>query len=318
MSKSKVVLALVGFLAVAAVIGYVATSGSPGARSSHAGGAASPALAHAPTKNLQGVEIPGVAAPAPAEGGDSAAAPGDLTGSGGALSSVGNLPPVGPYIVKTAQISVEVKKGGFETAFDTATMVAGRYGGYVEDSSMQGTKAKSGELTIRIPASSFEQAMNDLRRLGSVRSQSVSGQDVTSQFVDLSARLRTWQAQEAVLLRLMRQATTIESTLRVQNELQDVQFRIEQIKGQLRVLENQTSLATIQVSLREVGAPVVPARTVVNERPSLVEAWDRAVNGFLGVVFAVIVGLGYLIPITALGFAVWFGYRRLRTRPAVS
>jgi hypothetical protein len=307
MSKSKIVLALVGFLAVAGVIGYVATSGLPG--SLRGAGAPSAAATRAPTKNLQGhlEAVPGVPA----------AAPGDLSGSGGSLSSVGNLPPVGPYIVKTAQISVEVKKDGFETAFDTATMIAGRYGGYVQDSSSQGTEAKSGELTIRIPASSFEQAMNDLRRLGSVRSQSVSGQDVTSQFVDLSARLRTWQAQEAVLLRLMRQATTIESTLRVQNELQDVQFRIEQIKGQLRVLENQTSLATIQVTLREVGAPVVPARTVVNERPSLVEAWDRAVNGFLGVVFAVIVGLGYLIPITALGFAVWFGYRRLRT-PAVS
>src|SRR5206468_5183843 len=155
----------------------------------------------------------------------------------------------GPDIVKTARMAVEVKKGGFETAFDAATMIAARYGGYAQDSSVRGTRARSGNLTIRIPAASFEQAMNDLRRLGSVQGQDISGQDVTSEFVDLNARLRTWQAQESVLLRLMRRATSIESTLRVQNELQDVQFRIEEIKGQLRLLESQTSLATIDVSL---------------------------------------------------------------------
>jgi hypothetical protein len=218
--------------------------------------------------------------------------------------------------VKTAGISIEVKRGGFETAFNSATTIAGRYGGYVEDSSMHGIKAKLGELTIRVPASAFDRAMNDLRGLGSVEGQSISGQDVTSQFVDLDARLRTWQAQEAVLLRLMRRATSIETTLRVQNQLQDVQFRIEQIKGQLRLLENQTSLATIDVSLREVGAVVGVRQAGARERPSLGEAWDRAVDGFLGVIFAVVVGLGYLIPLAAIAFAIGLGYRRYRAKPA--
>jgi hypothetical protein len=181
---------------------------------------------------------------------------------------------------------------------------------------MRGIKAKSGQLTIRVPASAFEQAMSDLRGLGSVEGQSISGQDVTSQFIDLAARLRTWQAQEAVLLRLMRRATSIESTLRVQNQLQDVQFRIEQIKGQLRLLDNQTSLATIDVSLREVGAVVGVRQAAARERPSLGEAWDRAVDGFLGVIFAVVVGLGYLIPLAAMAFAIGFGYRRYRAKPA--
>ncbi|HKZ76122.1 MAG TPA: DUF4349 domain-containing protein, partial [Actinomycetota bacterium] len=94
-------------------------------------------------------------------------------------------------------------------------------------------------------------------------------------------------------------------------------FRIEQIKGQLRVLENRTSLATIQVSIREPGAARFE-QAAAGERPSLGEAWDRALNGFLGVIYAIVVGLGYLIPVTALALATWFGYRRFRTRPAVS
>lgn len=308
----KAALSIIGFLALAGIVGYVATWGG-GTLSGQTGGGVV-AATRAPEKALGAVGsdegIAGVTLPGTANGGGTGPA------AGGGLSSVGSLPPIGPDIVKTAGISIEVKKGGFETAFNAATTIAGRYGGYVEQSSVQGIKAKSGELTMRVPASAFEQAMNDLRGLGSVEAQSISGQDVTSQFVDLTARLRTWQAQEAVLLRLMRRATSIESTLRVQNQLQDVQFRIEQIKGQLRLLENQTSLATIDVRLREVGAVVGVRQMPARERPSLVEAWDRAVDGFLGVIFAVVVGLGYLIPLAAIAFAIGFGYRRYRARPA--
>jgi hypothetical protein len=305
----KAVLSIIGFLALAGIVGYVATWGG-GTQSRPAGGGAA-AASRAPEKAL-GVlgsdeGVAGVVVPGTTSGGGA---------DSGGLSSVGSLPPIGPDIVKTAGISIEVKKGGFETAFNAATTIAGRYGGYVQDSSTRGIKAKFGQLTIRVPSTAFDQAMNDLRGLGSVEGQSISGQDVTSQFVDLNARLRTWEAQEAVLLRLMRRATSIESTLRVQNQLQDVQFRIEQIKGQLRLLENQTSLATIDVSLREVGAVVGVRQTAARERPSLGEAWDRAVEGFLGVIFAVIVGLGYLIPLAAIAFAIGFGYRRYRARPA--
>jgi hypothetical protein len=107
----------------------------------------------------------------------------------------------------------------------------------------------------------------------------------------------------------MGQATTIDATIRVQRELQDVQFRIEQIQGQLRLLEDRTALATIRVSLREAGAPI--ATEDDDPRPSLAEAWREAVDGFLGVCFAVVVGLGYLLPITAVAALVWLGYRRL-------
>jgi Domain of unknown function (DUF4349) len=306
----KAVLSIIGFLALAGIVGYVATWGG-GLQSRESAGGGVSAASRAPEKAVGSDES---IASAPMPGSVNVEDAGSVAGGG--LSSVGSLPPIGPDIVKTAGISIEVKGGGFETAFNAATTIAGRYGGYVEDSSMHGIKAKSGELTIRVPASAFDRAMNDLRGLGSVEGQSISGQDVTSQFVDLDARLRTWQAQEAVLLRLMRRATSIESTLRVQNQLQDVQFRIEQIKGQLRLLENQTSLATIDVSLREVGAVVGVRPREAHERPSLREAWDRAVDGFLGVIFAVVVGLGYLIPLAALAFAIGFGYRRYRARPA--
>jgi hypothetical protein len=311
-------LIVFAFLALSAVVGFVATGGLSAGSANGGGSAAAMASGSA----VAGRAVTGPAL-APGAGNDSAVG-GAGVDAGGAVAegssgfaSAGGLPPIGPAVVKTASLEVQVAKGDFDQSFQTAMQVAGRYGGYVESSSTSGTRIHSGSLTIRVPSTAFDRAMADLTGLGTVQSRSVSGQDVTNQYVDLNARLRTWEAQEAVLLRLMKRATSVEATLRVQSNLQDVQFRIEQIKGQLRVLENQTELATIDVSMHEPGVVIHPLQIhQADERPSLAEAWTKAVDGFLGVLYATVVGLGYLIPIALICLVVWFAVRR--TRPATS
>lgn len=321
----KLTVSILAFLALSAVVGFLATNGFPSASNAAGGGAGAPAAmaTMAPAGNQatagKGVAFEGdTAGGGTTPGGDTTTGGVTTAGPGsGSLSEIGGIPQIGPAIVKAASLEVQVPKGDFDQAFRTAMLVAGRYGGYVQSSSTSGTRVHSGSLTIRVPSSSFDQAMSDLSDIGTTQARSISGQDVTNEYVDLNARLRTWEAQEAVLLRLMRDATSVEATLRVQSNLQDVQFRIEQIKGQLRVLENQTQLATIDIALHEPGAPIRPLQqTRPDERPSLSEAWTKALNGFLGVLYATVVGLGYLVPIAVIGFAVWFAVRRLR--PATS
>lgn len=294
---------VIGFLALAGLIGFVATGGLPTsnrdeAGSGGSGGAAGAAGLAAATGALdQGV-----------------VAEGEATSLPGSVAELPGVPSIGASVVRTASLAVEVKQGRFDEAFDSASLIAGRYGGYVQSSSTAGTDVRSGDLLIRVPSDRFDEAMSDLRALGTVERQSLSGEDVSAQFVDLEARLVTWEAQEGVLLRLMSGAASIEATLRVQRELQDVQLRIEQLKGQLRLLEDRTDFATIQVALHETGAPI--AKASPSGRPSLAEAWDRALDGFLGVAYAVVVGLGYLIPLSALAGLAVFGYRRVAASSA--
>jgi hypothetical protein len=250
--------------------------------------------------------------------GAEAAGPAEQTGGGEGGSGDGELgfdfgevPVAGPSVIKTAEVDVVVGRGRFDDAFGDATLIAGRYGGFATSSTESGSRAKRGSLTLRVPAERFEQALADIRGLGDVRSQTISGEDVSADFVDLEARLTTWRSQEAVLLRLMERATTIEGTLRVQRELQDVQYRIEQIRGQLRVLEDRTALSTIVVGMAERGAPPV-APPADPSRPSLARAWREAVDAFLGVLYSVVVFLGYAVPILLVAVLAWLGWRRLR------
>jgi type IV secretory pathway TrbD component len=67
-------------------------------------------------------------------------------------------------------------------------------------------------------------------------------------------------------------------------------------------------MATIRMSMREKS--VEPEEII--ENPSLSTAVDRSVAGFFGVMAAVVVGFGYLIPVAVLVLVVWFVVRQVR------
>ena len=214
------------------------------------------------------------------------------------------LPGVGPSVIKTAEIGLEVERDGFEDALQEATAVASVEGGFVLSSSIEGREARRGSIVLRIPSDRFEAAMASLRDLGSVQRERVAGEDVGQEFVDLEARLRNLRAQEAVLLRLMDEAGSVTDTIRVQKELTDIQLEVERIRGRLRYLEDQTSFGTIAVSMAEAGV-------AVPQEPSIIaKAWERAAEGFLSVIGGLITALGVLAPIAVLALLGWVAIRR--------
>jgi hypothetical protein len=313
-------LAAAAFVALAGVIGYIATrDGAPFGPRQRLGfapvpAAASPAPARVPAALPSPVGAPGdgtIFAPAHGSFGS------DFSGAPSAAPAppdqVGDVPLAGPLIVKTADISLVVPRGHFAEVFNRATAIAGPLGGYVSSSSSVGVSTHSGSLTIRVPSGNFDGALAALRKLGRVQAQTVHGDDVTAQYVDLNARLRTWEAQEQALLKLMAKATTVAETLRVQGQLQRVQLTIEQLKGQIRLLQDRTSNATLEVSISE-PAPKTRVTTVQVQNPSFGTAMRRAVAGLLGVVVAVLIGFGYLIPIALLALLAWLVVRRVQRR----
>jgi hypothetical protein len=251
-----------------------------------AGGAADKSAAEAPAFGEPQSEAGGAAQPAPTEIG------------------------VGPKIVKTAAITLQVKDGTFKEAFTRAEGIADQRGGFITRSSTSGQEARSGEMTIRVPADRFEETLADLKAVGFLRSEEVEGQDVTADFVDLQARLRDAEIQERFFTTLLRQADSISESISVNRHLQEAHLVVERLKGQLRLLRDQTSLGTITVRIHEEG--VAPD----DEPNELASAWGRAIEGAEDVLVAVIVGLGYLVPILVVLLLIWLGLRTVRSRVA--
>ena len=313
-------------------LGSSATSGSSGAGdekvadiSSHQpfAGRNPNALPSATSAPVFGAAVPG---PSPAPATDALGQDRSLAGVGySGFRSQGNQSGGGAStpsvdlqkIERVGAVSTVVPRGGLQDATVQVASIADRFGGMVFSETI-GTRL--GTMVVQVPSHKFDETMSALKApaIGRVVRATVQGQNVTANFVDLHARLTIAQGRLKVLNGLYAKTSTIEGTLRIESALEQTQLQIEQLKGQIRVINSKSSNATIRVDLREAGTviPVKPDGSDV-KNPSLGSAWDHAVQGFLGVISAVLIGLGYLLPLLVVAVVV-IVIRRARTRPATS
>jgi Tfp pilus assembly protein PilE len=216
-------------------------------------------------------------------------------------------------IISDAQLEIEVEQGRFQTVFDQARLFADRYGGYLVSSSAYASgeedSLKSGTVAIRVPSTSFNQALGDAGKLGTLKKQSLSTQDVTEEYVDLEARIKNSEANVNSLVALLEKAKTVDEILYVRSVLTDAQGELEQLKGRLRYLDERTSFSTITMSIYETGAVVVGS-TVWGVKEAFKDGLHYIVRVFNGIVR----GLGALIPILiVLAIVAYIVYRVWRS-----
>ncbi len=143
----------------------------------------------------------------------------------------------------------------------------------------------------------------------------ITGEDVTAEFIDLQARLQILTDRRELLRDLQADATTSGEILRYAGLIDNVQFEIEKIQGNLNFIKDQVAEGTIKVGLREQDAPENEEQSPTDiDKPSLSKAFDYATQGFLRVLGAVVVGLGYLIPLGVLALLGWLVFRLVRRR----
>lgn len=156
-------------------------------------------------------------------------------------------------IIYTANLEIEVNS--YEKALKNIQKKVEVYQGYIVESTMfeeEENKGTSGFITVRVPQEKFREFIQ-LVEDGSenVLSSSISGQDVTEEYVDLGSRLRSKQVVEERLLSYMKKAEKTEDLLAISKDLASVQEEIDQIKGRMKYLENKSELATITIHMTE-------------------------------------------------------------------
>jgi len=104
---------------------------------------------------------------------------------------------------------------------------------------------------IKVPATGLDAALETIAGLGEVTRRSLSGQDVTAEYVDLEVRLKNAHAARESYEALLRKAATVEEMLKVEKVLHEVQERIELLAGRRKFLDEHLALSDISISLRE-------------------------------------------------------------------
>lgn len=209
-------------------------------------------------------------------------------------------------VIKNGDFSLLVNKA--EDAADAVKNVAAQFGGFVQDARVYEVAdgIKAGIVTIRVPADKFDAALQEVKKLAvKVESEQVSSDDVTDEFVDFEARLKSLRAQEAQYLEILRQSDTVQDTLSVAQYLNSVRGQIEHIQGQLQYLSRQVDMSTITASLTsEADIEIFGIRW----RPLFIikQSIRNLLTGITGYVNAMIAFL-FRLPVIALWIATVLG-----------
>jgi Domain of unknown function (DUF4349) len=220
-------------------------------------------------------------------------------------------------IIRNAELTIEIDDPN-EGLRKIAT-IAEKNGGFVITSESRENQANEQNLSsttvtvvARVPSAQFDEAVEAIRRISTrIKLEKRSGMDVTEEYIDLEARIRTKRALEIQFLEIMRQARKISDALEVQSQLANVRTEIESLEGRRRFLENKSALSTISVTL-QTPAPLLAATTSgfqQNVKMAFGDGLDTASEIVLGIIRFVLV----MIPIALfILFPSWLLFRWLR------
>jgi hypothetical protein len=163
-----------------------------------------------------------------------------------------NLAATGPLVIRTARLTAITKD--FDGARTKIEAIVREHQGYLDHLTVRG-EARSGRgltATLRLPSDRIDAGLKELRSIGTVQEESQNSSDVTSQVVDLRARLTNSRNTERRLLNLLRERTgDLSDVLNAEREVARVREEIERMDAQQKDILNKVQYAAIQVELIE-------------------------------------------------------------------
>ena len=202
-----------------------------------------------------------------------------LNGSSGAGNQTGgNTLGTGSLLEFSSDVTIEVSSP--ESVASSVAALAYSTGGYV---AYQTTYPTSAYVVIRVPAADYQGVLSQVKSMGTLVSLASNSNDVSVQYTDLNATLASLRTEEGSLLKLLNESTTINSTLAIEGQLQQVDQQIDSTETQILQTNTLVQYSTIDVTVNQTQASV-PLTMVVEAAPTngtapLAVTFDAIVKG---------------------------------------
>lgn len=146
---------------------------------------------------------------------------------------------------RTAYLTVEVnEEEEFPEVIEATRALTRDYGGYVASES-------TNSIEVMIPTEKLDEALVKVSDTGEVAAKHISVQDVTSQYVDLEARIDNLEKMRTRIQALLSRSGNMDDMLKAEKELNRVTTELEQAKAQMRRMERDTTYARLHVSVEK-------------------------------------------------------------------
>lgn len=239
---------------------------------------------------------------------ESPPSPGEQTKDKGTSAPVAD-DKVPAMIIKTADISMQVEK--YDASRTKILQIVKKFNAYVGSENQTNDHYNiSNMIVIRVKAGDFDALVDELLKEAIyVDSKKINAEDVTAEFVDVNARLKSKKEAEAQYLEIMKKARTVNEILEVQQYLRTIREEIESYEGRLKYLTDKVAYSTVNLSFYEKSnvVQIEPGRSFGSRFVEALDwGWKGLVSFFLGLI--------YIWPLLLITLVVLWLIRRLVKR----
>lgn len=156
----------------------------------------------------------------------------------------------GRKIIRSANLTIESKT--FDSSVEILKSAVNSVGGYMENSYINASSPRNASYTIRLPADKLDAFLENTSAIGTIVNCSTSDKEITEQYYDTEARLKTLRTQEQRLLAILEKADTLSDVIALESELSDVLYEIESLTGTLKKYDSLIAYSTVTIYLNEV------------------------------------------------------------------
>lgn len=187
-------------------------------------------------------------------------------------------------IIKTGVLEFQTQN--LSKTYSQIKALLNTYDGYIQtDNSGKNYNRQYQNLQVRIPSKNFEVIIDSIfQSVNYFDTKSISRQDVTEEFIDLTARLKSKRELESRYIQLLSKANTVKEILEIERELSTIREDIEAKQGRLEYLQSQVSYSTLNINfykeISNTGITVSYGTKIVN---ALKSGWFGISSVFLGI-----------------------------------
>jgi len=219
---------------------------------------------------------------------------------------------------------LEIETINFDKAVTFVSQSTEQEIGYIQESSVSGGKSYSGNYkdnrsahyVIRIPKDKLNSFLKAAQDIGVITNKRVTGDDITSQYFDTEARLKSFNIQEERLLKLLEKSENLKDVIELEKQLTDTRYQIENLTGTLKKWDNLVELATVDINIREVQEVTALKDKSGKFGDKIIDAFKTSVNLlFNGLKIFIIVLIGavpFIIVGAVLYLVVRFGIKKYK------
>ncbi|SHE69286.1 Putative zinc-finger [Caldanaerobius fijiensis DSM 17918] len=213
-------------------------------------------------------------------------------------------------IIKNAYLTITVTD--IDSAYERAVRYAEAIGGFVVNSNIIKSETKSCKIVARVPQEKLGDYIESLKELGDISQISISGDDITRDYMDVDARLRNKEAERDRLQKLMDKATNIDEILKIEEQLSRINTEIDQYITQLKNWDVLTENASVNIDMIEKSYPKVDRFDIKSLINNLRNAFIKSVNMMLLIISKLIIGITYLIIPALIVFMAYYIYKYIK------